>query len=307
MVPSDFVNICVTGMEEDMGKLVNGTDDWASFNENVRAIPWHDRSVLSDRQVALETWRGRYQPILQVDIEPWAVFYMAQPRKGFSMELLKGGGGLGELSKNGTSKQRILPDDALISLTRTKDGEPRVAHSYWGLARRRGDFTAQALTIACLQSQVIDFGDSTPISAYLMRRTGNTENIERNQCVLLHLAAGMMRGETGREKRVPDRGRLFSLTQELRRVEIKTALLAGDSANGGFPMEATIVTSNARDFPRPSRDQDFRSIGFLALFLPNYQQDSWKYLMWEEGPTDMMFQSTCSLIQGQTMGTTILT
>lgn len=83
LVPSDFANIGSTGMEEELGLLVTGTDDWTYVKENPRDIPGRYRAVLSDRRAALGNWRGRYLPILQVDIEPWAIFYMDQSREDF--------------------------------------------------------------------------------------------------------------------------------------------------------------------------------------------------------------------------------
>ena len=196
-VPSDFSNIGFASLEGDTGQLVDGPDEWTSVKEDAFAIPWRDRSALSDRQAALESWRDRHRPILQVNIEPWVMVYMDQSTKEFPMGVLKQS--LAELSKKGSSKQRILPAYALVSLTQTKDGEHRATQSYWGLVQRRGDFASKELAIACFHFQVVDFSDSIPISESLMRSNCNTENAERNQCVLLHLAAGMLWGETGRK------------------------------------------------------------------------------------------------------------
>ena len=130
---------------------------------------------------------------------------------------------------------------------------------------RHGDFTAQELSIACFRFQVIDFGDSIPIQDALMRSTGNVGNVERNQCVLLHLAAGILWNESGRPKRAPDRGMVFTLVQEIRRLELKNALLAAGSLRDETSLEEMIVKSNAHDVCNPSRDRDFRTLGFFLL------------------------------------------
>ena len=61
----------------------------------------------------------------------------------------------------------------------------------------------------------VDLGDSIQMADDLMRSTGNAENGERNQCDPLRLATGIPRNETGREKRAPERGRIFALAQDL--------------------------------------------------------------------------------------------
>ena len=97
--------------------------------------------------------------------------------------------------------------EGLTYLDQLKDGHQKETQSYRGKVLKHGDVTAQELPIACFHFQVIDFGDSIPIQDALMRSTGNVENVERDQCVLLHMAAGILWNESGRPKRVPDRGR----------------------------------------------------------------------------------------------------
>ena len=98
---------------------------------------------------------------------------------------------LSDLSKQGSPKQRLLAEEGQSYLGRAKDGHQTETQSYRGKVLRRGDFSAQELSIACFHFQVIDFGDSIPIQDALTRGTGNVENVERNQCVLLHLASGI--------------------------------------------------------------------------------------------------------------------
>lgn len=73
------------------------------------------------------------------------------------MELMMGAPG--ESPERGTSQQRILSADSLMSLARTKDVEQRVAQPYWCLVHRHGDFDAQELTIESFHFQVIGFGE----------------------------------------------------------------------------------------------------------------------------------------------------
>ena len=89
-VHPDFVNVGFAAMEQVLDTLVSGTDDWAVPCEPESSIPWRDRSVLSERQLPLETWRGRHQPHLHIDIEPWAMYRMDQSGADFSRDSLMG-------------------------------------------------------------------------------------------------------------------------------------------------------------------------------------------------------------------------
>ena len=81
--------------------------------------------------------------------------------------------------------------------------------------------------------------------------------------VLLRLDAGLLWSETGRKKQVPGRGRVFTLAQDLRRIELTNAQLAMGALKEDSSLESTIVKSNARDSKHPSHDRDFRTLGFF--------------------------------------------
>ena len=198
-VPADFNDIGYAALEGKLGQLVHSTDKWADLNRPEQLIPVRDRSMLAGSQTALEPWRGQAQPRIDSSIEPWVMHFMDNSPLSFSMDLLKDS--LTVLPTKGSSKQskqRLLAGEGLTYLDQVKDGHQKETHSYWGGILKRGDFTAQEMSIACFHFQVIDFGDSIPIQDSLMRSTGNGENVERNQCVLLHLAAGIMWNESGR-------------------------------------------------------------------------------------------------------------
>ena len=194
-IPSDFVDVGFTVLENDLNALVSGSDDWSVPIEPDAVIPWHDRSVLTDRQVAIETWWDKHQPQLHIDIEPCVMFRMGKSGEPFSRESLVSA--LTSLSEMGSSKQRLPAAEALLVTGSRGGGFKRETQSYWGVVHRHGDFAAQELTVACFHFHVIDFGDSIPSTAALMRSTGSTVNVERGQCVLLRLAAGLFGSNQG--------------------------------------------------------------------------------------------------------------
>ena len=95
-----------------------------------------------------------------------------------------------------------------------------------------------------------------------MRPTVNVEDVGRNKRVLLQLAACMFRIESGRAKSPHGGGIAIALAQDLRRAELKNAILAIGSLKGDASLESMIVESNARDASHPPHGSDFRTIGF---------------------------------------------
>ena len=266
-IPPDFIDVGFTAMEKELDSLVHGNDSWTAVVDPLAFIPWHDRAALSDRQVSLESWWDQHQPQLHVDIEPWVMFFMDKSGAHFSKDLLLQA--LDSLKTQGSSKQRLLAGESIHLINSIQDGFQRETQSYWGVIHKHGDFTAQELTVACFHFQVIDFGDSIPLTEALMRSTGNIDNVERNQCVLLHLAAGLLWNETGRKKQVPDRGRVFTLAQDLRRVEFTNAQAAAEALKEDLSLESMIIKSNAHDSTHPSHDRDFRTLGFFLSEVLN--------------------------------------
>ena len=67
----------------------------------------------------------------------------------------------------------------------------------------------------------------------------------------------------------PRQGGVFPLVQELRRSELKNALLATESLRGETSLEGMIVKSNAHDVWSPPHDRDFRTLGFFLSSVLN--------------------------------------
>lgn len=260
-VPCDLEGIGYTALGNKLEQLVHSTDRRSEIDAPEQLIPWNDRSLLTKRRTALKSLRDQAQPRVSTNIEPWAMHYMDSSPSPFSSELLKEAST--SLSEKGSSKKRLLAGEGRAYIDQSKDGHQEGAKSYSGNLLIRGDFDAQELSIARFQFQVIDFGDTMPIQDAMIRSTGNFENVGRNQCVLLHLASGMLWDESGRHKRAPGRGGVSTLVQELRRMELKNALLATEALQEDTSLEGAIVKSNARDARRPSHDRYFRTLRFF--------------------------------------------
>ena len=105
---------------------------------------------------------------------------------------------LDTLSKQGSSKKRLQADESIASISNVLDGFRWGAQTCRGVVRRHGAFAAPELTIDCFHFQVIDFGDSTPLTVALMRGAGDAENVDRNQwsiCIWLPAYSGIWQKE----------------------------------------------------------------------------------------------------------------
>ena len=203
-VPGDFADIVYTALETKLEQLATSKGDWPQIDSQSFSIPMRDRSLLAEMQTSHDSRMGQSKPRLHANIEQWAMYYADTSDNHFPNELLMVA--LTVLPTKGSSKKRLLALEALAYIAQSKDGHQKATQSYWGRVRRHGDFAAQEMTIDCFHFQVIDCGDSIPIQDALMRSAGNVDNVARNQCVLLRLAAGMCWSESGRPKRAPCRG-----------------------------------------------------------------------------------------------------
>ena len=113
VIRDDFAEIGYAGTELNLGRLAAGAykrDEPMGQND---AIPWYGRSLLADRQVALESSRGRRRPQLHVDLEHGVMFPTGPSVNRFPWKLLIDAAK--SLSTAGKSEQRILPIGTLYS------------------------------------------------------------------------------------------------------------------------------------------------------------------------------------------------
>ena len=73
-----------------------------------------------------------------------------------------------------------------------------------------GDCEALDLPIGPLHFKSIDYGDTIRVSDRLRKATTNLNNDEENQCVLLHLVAGVMWRRNGRRLGIPELSKILA-------------------------------------------------------------------------------------------------
>ena len=86
-----------------------------------------------------------------------------------------------------------------------------------------GHCKTQELAISPLRFDVVDYGDLVPMSEELQRIIGPARKWGKNQCVLLHLAAALVRSETSSNRPPPPESRVKMVARGLRLTEEKQA------------------------------------------------------------------------------------
>ena len=107
-------------------------------------------------------------------------------------------------------------------------GESNEIQSTWGADIRKGSFTSQELGAECFHSRVNDYGYSIDVGSAAMRNIGPAGRTGRIQCAILHLSDGIARRNDGREKQLPDMGKIMNIASQLRHGESPTARQSGD-------------------------------------------------------------------------------
>ena len=72
---------------------------------------------------------------------------------------------------------------------------------------------------------------------------------------------------------MPDRGMIFMIAQELRRVELTYAPLAVEALKDDEFLDGMIIKSNAHDATHSSHGRDFRTLGFFLSSVLKEMKD----------------------------------
>ena len=167
---------------------------------------------------------------------------------------------LKSLAGKGTNQ---MSQSALAELSLRQDAESRrkgelTPSIYRPDAVDVGDASMQQLTIGNLEFAVLDYGDRLMLPMEMRKRSNEWHNIEKNQCSIIHLAAGLEWHLQNRPNRSPLRSRAMRMDTELRGVEFNRALEMIDSS---LPIKCTwseTVHALTRDIGTSNHDRDFR-------------------------------------------------
>ena len=137
----------------------------------------------------------------------------------------------------------------------------------WGRRIPMGDCEAQDLSIGPLRYKALDYGDTIRVSERLRKATSNVEKVEINQCVLLHLVAGVMWNRNGRRLGIPELSKILSEAEEWGMEEVSQANQAEQECNGREDSFALELRSLPHDVLTPGHDRDYRSISVFPNHL----------------------------------------
>ena len=123
-----------------------------------------------------------------------------------------------------------------------------------------GGCEAQDLSIGPLHFDAADYGDTIRTSERLRKATINVEKAEANQCVLLHLADGVMWNRNGRRLGIPELSKILFESEEWRMEEVSQAKQEEQECKGREDAFAMELRSLSHDVLTPGQDRDYRSI-----------------------------------------------
>ena len=94
-------------------------------------------------------------------------------------------------------------------------------------------------------------GFEIPLGAQLRTALGEPGNIEKNQCVCVHLALGLEWLAQGKPRRVPNKARVMTIATQLRRAEFQQAQEFMDVCPAPWSKITDKLYSLARDVMTP--------------------------------------------------------
>ena len=137
---------------------------------------------------------------------------------------------------------------------------------YLGALISRIGYSSQSLTIGSLHWAIIHFGEDRHLGGKLRIALEEAESVERNQCVIIHLAAAYGWVLQGRPRRPPEATRAQKAGLQIRQQEYQPALkCAHRLRNPSTQRDRELIS--ARDVLSPPHDRGF---GVIQLFPDLY-------------------------------------
>ena len=165
---------------------------------------------------------------------------------------------LDQLDAEGSSRDRAVVEQYRLSRKNTGSSHPLA----WGSMEKTEEYITQQLTIGELHFDVIDFGESAPLTESCRKMIVCPESSETKQCTILHWAAAIEWNEQRRSARIPLRSRVYQVAQQARMEEASVARMIEKSTSDNGRMRE--LRSLLHDSARAHRERDFRTLGLVV-------------------------------------------
>ena len=165
---------------------------------------------------------------------------------------------LNMISQKGSSRDRKV-----VAKYRAERKETGSLHQVtWGKTAKTEEYITQQLCIGDLDFDVVDFGESIPLTDHCRKLITCPDYQENKQCTLLHWADAVEWNAQKRGARIPLRSRVYQIAQQARMGEATIARTVSLAvSDGGRLCE---LQSLLHDAYRAHHGRDFRTIG-LAM------------------------------------------
>ena len=143
-----------------------------------------------------------------------------------------------QLEANGIATDGQLAAAALImwNVRRPKTAGAHTTRKIsWGDRYPCVDYAAQELAVSNLHFRCIHMEFELPLGVHLRTASGKPCNLEKNQCVDVHIAIGLEWITQGRPRRAPSKSRVLLLAAHLWKIEYRRALRFTTSRHALLP------------------------------------------------------------------------
>ena len=196
--PSEFVEIDLTEMEQELESVLYATDAWVLSSPDAK-IDWSKVTGLTPEQVETQDWWDASGLPVHGALDTHILNDLVKQGKPFRTNTAEAT--LRNLACVGCEKEKRLAEQALIDLKRIRDGKQQAEGVLWGIRREWGLFVGQDMKIGSLRFDVVDFGENIVLSNLTLKLTGAGEKREKNQRVMLHWGEAMSWQVKGRGKK----------------------------------------------------------------------------------------------------------
>ena len=262
--PSEFVEIDLTELENELESVLYANDDWVHTTDNA-VVDWARSEGLTREQLEVQDWWDASSLPVHGALETHVLNDLLTANKPCDMSTVEAT--LRNLAAQGCEKERCLADQALIDFKEVRAGRMKMDGVLWGVRREWGAFVSQDMHVGQLHFNIVDFGEDLLLDAATQGAIGAAERKEGNQCVMLHLGAALAWLIRGGGKTVPTRGAVYHQAMITRSEEVKQAREAELSIGTPRTAQEQLILSHTHDVLNFGHDRDFRGVFFFLFDL----------------------------------------